>query len=79
MLDVAYVEPRIWELFVTSDGLLVARVGDEFAASTFLGAYHHFVRNWVQLLRAADLTFEERVEADCRFAARVGIYGERSA
>ncbi len=79
VLDVAYVEPSITELFVTSDRFLLARVGGDCAASTFLGAYSEFVRNWLQLLRAADLTPEEHIEAECKFAARVGIYGEVSA
>ncbi len=79
VLDTAYVEPRIWELFVTSDGFLLGQVGDQVGADTFLGAYADFVHNWKQLLAAAGLTPEERLEADCRFAARVGVYGKISA
>ncbi len=52
---------------------------DQLGADTFLGSYIEFVRNWIQLLRAADLSLEEHMEADCRFAARVGVYGEVSA
>ncbi len=79
VLDTVFVEPRIWELYLTTDGFLLGRVGNQLGAHTFLGTYIEFVRNWLQLLRAADLSFEERMEADCRFAAGVGVYGEVSA
>ena len=79
VLVTVFVEPRIWELYVTPDGFLLGRVGDQIGADTFLGSYIEFVRNWLQLLRAADLSLEERMEADCRLAARVGVYGEASA
>ncbi len=79
VLNTVFVEPPIWELYLTTDGFLVGRVGDQLGAETFLGSYIEFVRNWIRLLRAADLSLEERIEADCRFAARVGVYGEVSA
>jgi hypothetical protein len=74
-----FIDPPIWKMTVTSDGFVLARVGDQVGFDTFISSYLPLLRNWSRLIAAADLTPEEQVEAACRFAARVGFYGRATA
>jgi hypothetical protein len=79
ILDRQFVDPPIWEMTVTGDGLLLARVGAQRCHQTFLGVYADVVQNWKEILMVAGLTPEEHFEALCQFAARVGFWGEPGA
>lgn len=79
ILGETYVDPPIWEMVVTSDGFVLARVGGHVGCDTFIGSYSDLYRNWMRLLNAAELTDEEQIEAQCRFAELVGFYSEVTA
>ena len=79
VLDTAFVEPRIAEIFVSQDGIVLARPEGDPAASHFLGSYADVLRNWLRLIAAAGLSQREFVEAQCLFAAKVGFFGPTSA
>ena len=79
VLDMAFVEPRIAELFVSQDGIVLARPEGDPGASHFLGRYADVLRNWQGLIAAAKLSQRELVEAQCLFAERVGFFGPTSA
>jgi hypothetical protein len=48
-------------------------------ASHFLGSYADVLRNWLRLMAAAELSRREFIEAQCLFAAKVGLFGPTSA
>jgi hypothetical protein len=79
VLDTAFVEPRIAEIFVSQDGVVLARPEGEPGASHFLGNYVDVLRNWLSLIAAAGLSQRELIEAQCLFAAKVGFFGPTSA
>jgi hypothetical protein len=74
-----FVDPPIYELLVTGDGRLLARVGGQFGFDTFVGTYADLVRNWRALIEAAGLTQGEYMEIASRFAGRIGWYGRATA
>ncbi len=74
-----FTTPPIHELVVTSDGTVLARVGDRIGCDVWIGSYDDLLGNWQALIDAAHLTFEEWAEAACRFAAKVGLLGRVTA
>jgi hypothetical protein len=74
-----FVDPPIMEICVTTDGFVLARVGEQAGCDTFVGAYADVSQNWNRLLAAANLTTEEQIEATCRFAERIGFFGKATA
>jgi hypothetical protein len=79
VLDTTFVEPRIAEIFVSQDGIVLARPEGDSGASHFLGSYNDVLRNWLRLIAAAGLSQREFIEAHCLFAAKVGFFGPTSA
>ena len=79
VLDTAFVEPRIAEIFVSQDGIVLARPEGAPGASHFLGSYPDVLRNWLRLVAAAGLSQCEFIEAQCLFAAKIGFFGPTSA
>jgi hypothetical protein len=73
--------PRIVELVVTSDGWVLARNAGHVGFDTIIGTVDDLERNWKNLLSAAGLTGDERLEVgkcyaqavrDCRRKNRKG-------
>lgn len=75
IVEYPFVEPRINELAVTTDGAVIARVEGEPGFAHFVTDYDDLIRNWSALLVAARLTMYERMYADELFAERIGFYG----
>jgi len=73
LLDVQFVKPRITAITVTSDGCLLADT-DEPRFGGFLGNYRDLIRKWHSLLRAANLSADERMLAECLFASKIGYF-----
>jgi hypothetical protein len=59
--------PAIVELVVTSDGNLLACHEGDCGCNDYLGTVDNLKANWARLLEVADLTPEERQEADRLF------------
>jgi hypothetical protein len=74
ILDVSFIQPRIIEIAVTSDGFVLARPEGEVSRPHYLGTYADLLRNWSRLIAAAGLTLAERIEAECLFASRIGYF-----
>ena len=68
VLDAGYTRPTVCEILLEA-GFVVAVSGDEREA---LLSYESLRANWLELLSAAGITPEERMEAECTFAARIG-------
>jgi hypothetical protein len=75
ILGSTFTQPALTEVVVTSDGLVLAHSEDEVGANRFIGRYVDVFRNWCDLMAVAGLTVSERIEAEARFAARIGHYG----
>ena len=78
IVQARFTSPQITEVFVTCDGFVLAVV-DRDPQARFVGAYEDLRRNWERLLDVAELTVEERIEAEMRFAKIVGIWGRTEA
>ncbi len=74
ILDSPCTEPAIAELIVTADGAVLARPAGGVAASVFLGSYVDLEANWRRLLIAADLTPEQREQAEAAFERHLTRY-----
>jgi len=79
VLDTAFVEPRIAEIFVSQDGIVLARPEGTPGASDFLVRYADMLRTWLRLVSVAGLSQREFIEAQCLFASKVGFLGPTSA
>ena len=66
-----YTNPAISELVVTSDGFVMAQHVGDCGANDMLGSRLDLLRNWKNLLDAADLTPKERIEAEAAFERRI--------
>jgi len=75
VLDVTFIEPRLAELTVTSDGFVLGAEEGAVGAPHFLGRYADVLKNWLRLLAAAQLTKQEFIEAQSLFATRIGFFG----
>jgi hypothetical protein len=71
ILDEEFSNPLIVELLVTPDGYVLARNEEDLGFNNFIGAEADLRRNWVTLLKAAELTPEEYAEAEQCYRARV--------
>jgi hypothetical protein len=77
LLDAPLGDPRIVEIAVTSDGLVLGRT--DAGLDHFIGNYGDLIRNWSALLSVAGLTATERFEADVLFAEKIGYFGATTA
>lgn len=68
VLDTGYTRPTVCEILLEA-GFVVVVCGDEKQA---LLSYESLRANWLELLSAAGLTPEDRMDAECTFAARIG-------
>lgn len=68
VLNTGYTRPTVCEILLEA-GFVVAVSGDEKQA---LLSYQSLRANWLELLIAAGLTPEERMDAECTFASRIG-------
>jgi hypothetical protein len=75
LLDTTFVEPRIAEITVTSENLVLARLEDEEVSAHLVGTYSEVVGNWFAVINAAGLTPYELGEALAVFGARIGFIG----
>ena len=71
ILGMAWTEPTIAELVITSDGFVLARNRDHVGFDAFIGSIADLQRNWNNLLNAAQLTRQERQEAAHRYQQAV--------
>lgn len=71
VLDADFANPKIVELIVTSDRMVMARVENDCGFNHFIGTVADLQRNWDCLLDAAELTEEERQFAMARFASTI--------
>lgn len=67
ILGERWTSPAIVELMVTSDGHLLACHEGDCGCNDYLGTVGELKSNWARLLDVADLTSEERQEADKLF------------
>jgi hypothetical protein len=67
-----WTSPVIVELVATSDGHLLACHEGDCGCNHYLGTVDNLKSNWARLLEVADLTPEERQEADRLFQGVVG-------
>ncbi len=79
IVDYPFVQPKITELTVTTDGAVIARLEGEPTYAHFVTDYDDLTRNWFAMLVVARLSVSERMFADELFAAKVGFYFERQA
>jgi hypothetical protein len=75
VLGVTFIEPRIVEIAVTTDGFVLARPEGDLGSPHYLGRYADLLRGWSRLVRASGLTQSERIEAECLFASKIGYFG----
>lgn len=75
VIDAPFGNPRIADMTITPDGLILARAEGE-VSSLAVGRYSDLLRSWFALLNAATLTASERMEAELLFAAKIGYYGK---
>ena len=71
ILDKKWTDPFIDEMVVTSDGFMMASNSNTVGANAMIGTISDLQRNWEALLDAADLTLEERVNAERLFAVKI--------
>ncbi len=69
ILDLPYTRPKIIGVTI-QEGVIFAACPSEDEKPFF--TYEYLRRNWLSLLNAACLTPEERMEAECSFAMRIG-------
>ena len=69
VVDADYTRPTVCDVFLDAGFVLVALSGSDPSP---LCTYEFLRGNWERLLDAAPLTPEERVEAECVFANRIG-------
>ncbi len=77
ILGERWSKPRIVELVITSDRWVLARNTGQVVFDTIIGTAADLDRNWSNLLRAAELTTEERQEAGERYRQAVRICRQR--
>jgi hypothetical protein len=58
-------------LVVTSDGFVLIEHVGEVGANNFMGGESDLLRNWSNLLDAAGVTPEERIEAEAAYQSHV--------
>ena len=79
VIGARFTEPAIAEIVVTSDGFVLARADGEADAKHFIGSYSDLLRNWLGLIGVAGLNTYELMEAQTRFAAKIGFFGKETA
>lgn len=75
ILGVRWTDPAIEEMHLTSDGFILAQHSGDIGANDMLGSREDLLNNWRRLLRAADLTKQERTDAHTLFVSRVIKHG----
>jgi hypothetical protein len=78
VIGAPFGDPRIVEIAVTPDHFILARPEGE-VSSVPVGRYEDFLLAWLALLSAAQLTNDERIEAQSLFAHKVGFWGLENA
>lgn len=73
VLGERFTDPAIEDMIVTVDGCVLAQHEGDVGFNDFVGAKSDLVRNWNNLLDAAGLTPEERIEAEKLFKAKVHL------
>jgi hypothetical protein len=68
-----WTSPRIVSLCVTSDGFLLAMQEGDCGFNDFIGTADEFESNWNRLLDCADLTTEERNQAERLYRQAVAV------
>jgi hypothetical protein len=71
ILNTQLTDTQLVEVIVTSDGMVLGRRMNDVGFNEFLGAEADLVENWKILLDVADLTPEQREEAERRFRIAV--------
>ena len=71
ILDKKWTDPRIDEMAVTSDGFVMASHEGDIGMNEFVGALSDLESNWERLLDAAELTLEERTNAERLFRVKI--------
>jgi hypothetical protein len=78
VIGAPFGNPRIVEMTVTPDRLVIAR--PEGAVSpVVIAPYEQLLFAWLLLLDAARLTKAERMAAECSFAEKIGYLGRADA
>ena len=60
ILGLSFTDPKIAELVVTSDKMVLARQEGDCGCNDFIGNLSELESNWTSLLDVADLTEDER-------------------
>lgn len=55
IIEANYVTPKIVEMVVTSDGILMGRIEDDIGCNEILGYVDEFKRNWNTLIHVPGL------------------------
>ena len=69
VVGAGFTRPAVCDIFLDA-GFVVAAISEQEQQA--LLTYDCLRSNWLELLRAAGLTPEERMDAECIFAARIG-------
>ena len=75
ILGEKFTDPSVAQLIVMDDGFVLARHAGESQANTIIAPLTDLQRNWAKLLDAANLSEDERQEANALFDKRVGKGG----
>jgi len=66
-----WTEPTITDIAITSDGYLLFQLEGDIGHNDFIGPAIDLERNWACLLIAADLTPDQRTEANTLYDSRI--------
>jgi hypothetical protein len=71
IIESHWTSPQIDEMAVTSDGFVLASQLGDIGMNVMIGSLSDLERNWEALLDVADLTLEERTNAERLFHAKI--------
>jgi hypothetical protein len=71
VLDKKFTTPRIVEMTTTPENYVLARVENDCGFNCCIGSMNDLVDNWQSLLKCADLTSEEKNQADFLFTHKL--------
>jgi hypothetical protein len=71
ILEKKWTSPRIDEMAITSDSFVMASHEGDIGMNVIIGALSDLEGNWERLLDAAELTLEERTNAERLFRVKI--------
>jgi len=71
IIDTKFTAPGITDLCITADGFVLAQVEGDIGLNQWIGSVEDLERNWDTLLKTAELSNEETIEARALYSMRV--------